>query len=609
MDSGAGTLGIIREETMPPTTKDSACKPTPTPFYRLLQAFAFDPSASRSYGNNMTLEIRYEDVTPGPCGHYVAVIDYDAVNQRYYSPVNLNDPLILVNNGLPPSDSDPRFHQQMVYGVASETIERFEFALGRKIHWRRQRGGGDPALRNKLVLMPHGVQEANAYYDPDMFAIVFGYFKADQTNAGANLPGQTIFTCLAHDIIAHETTHALLDGIRPFYMRPTNLDVAAFHEGFADIVALFQHFSMKDAVLEALRGTGGTLLQPKISPTLKPGDGGPRIAAELTTDNPLVGLAHQFGDGIGLHAPLRQAIGTLPNSNALETTFEPHDRGAILVAAVFDAFFTIFIRRTSDLWRIAKVSRDDAKDVDLHPDLLSRLADAASKTAKHFETLCIRALDYCPAVDITFGDYLRALITADHDLVRDDDLGYRAALIDAFRLRGIHPEFVTSYSEDALLWCPPEEAIRLPGLRMVTDELSDEERREIQKENAVKIFGFAKANADLLGITDVSRISVPSFHHIHRVGPDGQLLFEMVAQVIEKGPANEDKDSAATFGGVTLLFNPDGSIRYCIRKSLKNDRGENQAAFRREYWAGTSLGAYEPYENAPIDFRAIHGGF
>jgi hypothetical protein len=523
----------------------------PLPTARSLRIFAFDPSLSAKFDTagigQITVRVPWEkDLKEGPVGEYVEVVDVDPASGVAYRPVDLNDERILSQDGLAPSETNPQFHQQMVYAVAMATIGQFEQALGRVALWSAHRGRapddqpqeGDDYINQfvrRLRIYPHALRDRNAYYSPTKKALLFGYFPVGVKDAD-NTPGTLVFTCLSHDIIAHETTHALLDGIRPFYMQPTNLDVAAFHEGFADIVALFQHFSMKDAVLEALRGTGGTLLQPKISPTLRPGDGGPRIAAELTTDNPLVGLAHQFGDGIGLHAPLRQAIGTPPNSNALETTFEPHDRGAILVAAVFDTFFTIFIRRTSDLWRIAKVSRDDAKDVDLHPDLLSRLADAASKTAKHFETLCIRALDYCPAVDITFGDYLRALITADHDLVRDDDLGYRAALIDAFRLRGIHPEFVISYSEDALLWCPPEEAIRLPGLRMVTDELSAEERREIQKENAVKIFGFAKANADLLGITDVSRISVPSFHHIHRVGPDGQLLFEMVAQVIEKGP-------------------------------------------------------------------------
>jgi hypothetical protein len=79
---------------------------------------------------------------------------------------------------------------------------------------------------------------------------------------------------------------------------------------------------------------------------------------------------------------------------------------------------------------------------------------------------------------------------------------------------------------------------------MLTPNISEEERREIQKGNAAKIFSFARANADLLGITDVKRISVHSFHHIHHVGPDGQLQFEMVAQVIEKGPANDDRTAS-----------------------------------------------------------------
>ncbi len=30
---------------------------------------------------------------------------------------------------------------------------------------------------------------------------------------------------------------------------------------------------------------------------------------------------------------------------------------------------------------------------------------------------CIRALDYCPPVDITFGDYLRAIITAEPKMI------------------------------------------------------------------------------------------------------------------------------------------------------------------------------------------------
>ena len=116
---------------------------------RTLKVYALDPSAGNYIGNVMSLKIKWEEgLKPGPIGRKIAVIDYDGANKRYYPPIDLNDPRILARGGLDPSESDPRFHQQMVYAVANETIERFEAALGRRIHWRRadrQRGGDQTA--------------------------------------------------------------------------------------------------------------------------------------------------------------------------------------------------------------------------------------------------------------------------------------------------------------------------------------------------------------------------------------------------------------------------------------------------------------------------------
>ena len=123
----------------------------------------------------------------------------------------------------------------------------------------------------------------------------------------------------------------------------------------------------------------------------------------------------------------------------MEMEVEAHDRGSILVSAVFNSFVSIYKSRIADLRRIASGGTGILNDGELHPDLINRLSAEAVKSAKHVLNMCIRALDYCPPVDIDFGDYLRALITVDCDVFPNDTRGYRIAFIDAFRQHGIYP--------------------------------------------------------------------------------------------------------------------------------------------------------------------------
>ena len=96
---------------------------------------------------------------------------------------------------------------------------------------------------------------------------------------------------------------------------------------------------------------------------------------------------------------------------------------------------------------------------DLPAPMAELLANYATQTAVQFFQLCARAIDYCPPVDITFGDFLRALITVSKDLDPADNDGVRDALMEAFRLRGIYSESASFYSEDALCW-PPDATCR-----------------------------------------------------------------------------------------------------------------------------------------------------
>ena len=599
------------------------------PPFRPLKVYAFDPTRGRTLGNYMTINTRYEPLTYGPIGQYLAVIDYDAGNKCYYKPVDLDDPAVLMGGGLDPSESDPQFHQQMVYAVASETIRLFEYALGRPIRWSFSRWGKRSAERERLRILPHGMQDANAYYSRELRSLVFGYFPATATDVGTNLPGQTIFTCLSHDIIAHETTHALVDSQRDFFMESTGPDASAFHEAFADIVALFQHFSYEEALRAMIQRTGGRIHHTDVGPEIQSA-GTPFIQSELSTTNPMVELAKQFGEAMGMRKALRGALGTPPNPAAITTLSEPHARGSILVAAVFDAFFTIYVRRTSDLMRIARSGGASVEADNVHPDLAARLAEAAATTAQHFLNICIRALDYCPPVDILFGDFLRAVVTADSDLVPDDPHGYRPALIDAFRSRGIVPENVTSFSEEGLRWCPPE-ITHARGLPRCTGLESDifkgedsEGHQRAQHQNAVVLYDFAKKNATALGLSDSLPIQARTFHEVHRVSPDGTLGFDVVAELTQhrevlRDPADAAAGSFVFRGGTTLVITRDGDVKYAIQKSVgreRDDKTNRRLERQREYQAEREDNlTVAPYAasgvRAPqtLDFRQIHRGF
>lgn len=121
---------------------------------------------------------------PGPTGDYLEVIDVDPASGCAYEPVDLNDPHLLATNGLPPSEDNPKFHQQMVYAVAMTTIQHFGRALGRQVLWSE--GRAEPPNHGKpryfpvqrLRIYPHALRDENAYYDPVKKALLFGYFPA-----------------------------------------------------------------------------------------------------------------------------------------------------------------------------------------------------------------------------------------------------------------------------------------------------------------------------------------------------------------------------------------------------------------------------------------------
>jgi hypothetical protein len=555
------------------------------PIYRPLQIYALDPGISRTEGALALVKTPYEVLQPGPVGALFAVDNHDGGCNMDYLRVDLNDPKNLIQNGRTPSPSDPQFHQQMVYVVCSSTYAAFKRALGRDLAW----GFGQEASAKpvRLLVRPHAFVGENAYYDKQAGELCFGYYRAQDKVSGRNLPHGYVFTCLSHDIIAHEVTHALLDGLRANFLFPSCADVLAFHEAFADLVAIFQHFSYDQVVLAALRESRGNL-------------------AEATL---LTGIAQQFGrTTTGADRPLRTTIDVHKDGQPPQYgtgSMEPHALGSLLVSAVFEAFVTIFRRKTAQYVRLATDGTGVLPAGDMPFELQSILALEASKLASQFLNICIRAIDYCPPTDMEFGDFLRAVITADFDLVPDDPWNYREAWIDAFRRRGIYPRHVDHLSGDALIWRPPQRSIAAiydlcfgelrfegdPGRAAGLEEL----RRQacalgwtVARPDLSEEFGCIAPGDSRLGRDVVDLPSIESIRTAHRVGPDGQIVYDLVAEVTQCRHVRDarGRELFEFYGGATVILDPRGRVRYVIRKSVLNDeRLERQRAF-----VGSELG-------------------
>jgi hypothetical protein len=211
--------------------------------------------------------------------------------------------------------------------------------------------------------------------------------------------------------------------------------------------------------------------------------------------------------------------------------------------------------------------------------------------------MCIRAFDYLPPVDVTFGDYLRALVTADFELNPRDTSGLRRAMIESFRERGIYPDDVNSLSEDELRWeragdmGEMESGERLANIinslasNLISEAANTSRNTALDplpanqndddsfslSEHGKRLQGWARANAVMLELNPNEDGEATGFHPVFRVGKDGQLLVEVVLQFVQrvKNPAH-DLGGIPLRGGSTVVVQANGRIRYVIAKPLEH---------------------------------------
>jgi hypothetical protein len=510
---------------------------------------AQDPAILGPGGKALTTRVVVpaERLEAGPKGHRIHVIDFDAARDTYYTPRQsslYDDPYEHVTD-IDRLVREPHFHQQNVYAITMATLCEFQGALGRPVGW----GFDSPA--HQLKVAPHAFADANAYYSRESESLNFGYFTGRS--------GRTVFTCLSHDIVAHETAHALLDGLRRHFLRPSHVDQAAFHEGFADLVALFSVFKASEWIELGLTGLTrrGNLIR----------------AADLDFDslknNVLFKLAKQFGreQSFVRADALRHSIDLDPSPVWLaHPSFqEPHTRGEILVAAMTRAFLEVWCRRLKRLGVDRNLPLNRAV-----------VADEASTAAGQLLRVAIRALDYLPPVDMTFDDYLSALLTADMQLYPDDSrYSYRTTLRDCFAAFGITP--ANEGREDGA-WDPPCEDVRFDYQGLHFESLQRDPNT---------LFRFIWENRETLGIDRDAFTRVTCVRPCTRVSNEGFVLRETVVEYVQtlRVFARELSDigikrpkglSGQTFvplyGGGTLIFDEFGRVKFHIGTGVRSSR-------------------------------------
>lgn len=520
---------------------------------------AQDPGVKRR-GTVLTAKIAVpaERLTAGPCGHRVQVVDFDATTNTLYRPRTqaIEDDAF---DGIDPDDflDDPQFHQQNCYALVRSTLARFESALGRRVPWAFRTAG------HQLKVVPHAFAEANAYYSRDAQSLLFGYFRGKR--------GQTIYSCLSSDIIVHETTHALVDALRPRYVTHSSLEQTAFHEGFADAVAILSTFAMPEVLAVGITQLGRKAGErPRAE-----NESIPRrlLVPERLKKDALFLLAEQFGhelDPVRGAPALRASVRLEPSPKHLDAVeFQlPHRRGEILVAALLQAFV--------EAWSARLLPRADSiKELDPR-----HVIDEGADAAAYLLTMIIRALDYAPSIDLQFADFVSALLTSDHRLHPDDSrYGYRDRLLRSFAAYGIAPQ---SPTKDGL-WQPPDGPLRY-----------DRTRHSRLRRDPDEVFGFLWENAAALGLDPEAYTWVQSVRPCTRIGGDGCVLEETVIEYLQvldargdelkgygvrKPAAMPDHWNVSLYGGGVIILDEFGRVAYHIDNSVRSRRQSARVAY------------------------------
>ena len=283
----------------------------------------------------------------------------------------------------------------------------------------------------------------NAFYERSSHSLQFFSMQADD---------RTIHTSLSRDIVAHETAHALIDGIVPDLYDALDPQALALHEGIADLAAMLLAFDSSRLTRAILNRTEGS----------------------IATSNAFSSIGEQFGDAIatgtkpGYLRNLRNDLRIDPDHEEIE----PHTLSQVISGVLYDLVVDVH-EHFKDVYARERFGDDRTKASGL----------ALAVAARLFRRMVLRGLDYLPPGEVTFADLGRAILAADEASPGDPRWGQR--LRTTFVERGIVAD-EADLAVETNVFHPAVDAASLQGL--VDSEWVS--------------YKFADANRDLLGIPD-----------------------------------------------------------------------------------------------------------